>query len=163
MNKMLEETGLAAVNALFSFTEMEADLNRIIDDCKTVGVKYISLLYLPEELRPGTDRYGYVLESIRAFAERSKAAGLPMLYHNHDFEFYRMSNGEYALDMMYRMIPAELLQAELDTCWVKVSGEDPVEYLRKYAGRCKTQHNIFTMTAFIVPQYLFLSCCHNLY
>ena len=140
IRQMLEETGLTAVNALFSFTEMEADLDKIIEDCKTIGVKYIGLLYLPEELRPGTDKFDYVLESIRTFAEKSKAAGLPMLYHNHCFEFYKMDNGEYALDMMYRTIPAGLLQAELDTCWVRVSGEDPAEYLKKYSGRCPVVH-----------------------
>ena len=39
---------------------------------------------------------------------------------------------------MYREIPA--LQTELDTCWVKVAGEDPVAYIRKYRGRAPLVH-----------------------
>ena len=37
--------------------------------------------------------------------------------------------------MLYHIIPADLLKAELDTCWVNVGGADPVAYIHKYAGR----------------------------
>jgi hypothetical protein len=41
-------------------------------------------------------------------------------------------DGEYALDIIYQSIPSELLQTQIDTCWVHVAGEDPAEYIRKY-------------------------------
>ena len=50
--------------------------------------------------------------------------GIQLLYHNHDFEFVKL-DGEYALDVLYSTIPADLLQTEIDTCWVKVAGVDP--------------------------------------
>ena len=28
----------------------------------------------------------------------------------------------------------------MDTCWVKVSGEDPVAYIRRYSGRAPVVH-----------------------
>lgn len=59
---------------------------------------------------------------------------MTLLYHNHDFEFAK-KDGEYLLDIMYRDIPASLLQTEQDTCWVKASGVDPAAYIRKYSGR----------------------------
>ena len=62
------------------------------------------------------------------------------LYHNHDFEFVKMPNGQYALDYIYTEIPADLLQTELDICWVKVAGEEPVDYIKKYAGRAPVVH-----------------------
>ena len=37
-------------------------------------------------------------------------------------------------------IPADLLQTELDICWVKVAGEEPVDYIKKYAGRAPVVH-----------------------
>ena len=42
--------------------------------------------------------------------------------------------------MLYRVIPAELLQTEIDTCWVNVAGEDPAAYVRKYKGRAPVVH-----------------------
>lgn len=65
------------------------------------------------------------------------AQGIQLLYHNHDFEFVRL-DGEYALDLLYQAIPA--LQTELDTCWVKVGGEDPAAFVRKYTGRAPIVH-----------------------
>ena len=36
--------------------------------------------------------------------------------------------------------PADLLETQLDTCWVNVGGENPAEYLLKYAGRANIVH-----------------------
>lgn len=52
----------------------------------------------------------------------------------------RSIDGEYALDILYREVPAELLKAQLDTCWVNVGGEVPADYIRKYAGRVPVIH-----------------------
>ena len=52
----------------------------------------------------------------------------------------KVDNGQYALDYMYDTVSADLLQTELDCCWVKVAGEEPVEYIAKYANRCPVVH-----------------------
>ena len=44
------------------------------------------------------------------------------------------------MDVLYNEVSADLLQTQLDTCWVNVGGEDPVTYIRKYAGRAETVH-----------------------
>jgi sugar phosphate isomerase/epimerase len=49
-------------------------------------------------------------------------------------------DGEYALDVLYREVSAEMLQTELDTCWVNVGGENPSDYVRKYTGRAPIVH-----------------------
>ena len=64
---------------------------------------------------------------------------MQLCYHNHDFEFVKL-NGEYALDILYKEVPADILETEVDTCWVKVAGEDPGAYLRKYTGRAHIVH-----------------------
>ena len=65
--------------------------------------------------------------------------GMTLLYHNHDFEFMKL-DGKYALDILYDEVSADLLQTELDMCWVNVGGENPVEYLLKYSGRSPVVH-----------------------
>jgi len=44
------------------------------------------------------------------------------------------------LDHLYAVVSADLLQTQLDTCWVNVAGESPVAYINKYAGRCPLVH-----------------------
>ena len=64
---------------------------------------------------------------------------MQLLYHNHDFEFEKI-NDQYILDTYYGEISADLLQTELDTCWVNVGGENPAQYVRKYTGRAPIVH-----------------------
>ena len=108
-----------------------------IADYALIGCRYIAIPWLDEARRPGQPGYATFLEQTAVVAAEAKKHGITLLYHNHDFEFV-MVDGEYALDTMYRTIPD--LQTELDTCWVKVAGEDPAAYVRKYSGRAPLVH-----------------------
>ena len=46
----------------------------------------------------------------------------------------------YALDYVYATVSPKVLKGEIDTYWVKTGGEDPVAYIRKYAGRVPFLH-----------------------
>ena len=85
-------------------------------------------------------QYQNTLENIAKISEKCREAGMVLLYHNHNFEFEKTPEGGYQLDALYETIPAEKLQTELDLCWVKVGGADPVTYLKKYSGRCPLVH-----------------------
>lgn len=136
---MLDEVGLVPVSAHVPLAEMLADPDKTFKTYKDIGCKYVAVPYLPDELRPGADKFEQTLKDIDRLGKIAAGYGLTMLYHNHDFEFIRLE-GKYGLDIMYDTIPASVLQTELDLCWVNVGGEDPAEYLRKYAGRAPVVH-----------------------
>ncbi len=135
----VEKAGLTLISAHVPLADMLADPQGVLSGYAEMGCKYVAVPYLPEELRPGTEQFGKTVEDIRMLAGIAKEKGMSMLYHNHDFEFVKL-DGEYALDMLYRVIPADLLQTEIDTCWVNVAGVDPAAYVRKYAGRAPVVH-----------------------
>ena len=135
-----EEIGLNPISAHVPLADMLADIDKVIADYKAVGCKYIVVPYVTEERRPGGELFMQMVEEIRAIGEKCKAAGLVLLYHNHDFEFKKLESGEFGLDYLYANVPADLLQTELDQCWVKYSGQDPVAYLQKYSGRSPVVH-----------------------
>lgn len=136
---MCAELGLVPVSAHVPLADLKKDPHATIADYVTIGCRWIAVPYLPENLRPGTDAWPQTVEDIRAIAGEAKAQGIQLLYHNHDFEFVRL-DGEYALDMLYSAISEDLLKTEIDTCWVKVAGEDPAAYVRKYSGRAPIVH-----------------------
>ena len=140
INAMCKEIGLVPISAHVPLAEMLADVDKVIADYKAIGCEYIVVPYVTEERRPGGDKFYQMVDEIRAIGEKCKAAGLTLLYHNHDFEFKKLESGEYGLDYLYANVPADLLQTELDQCWVKYSGLDPVEYLKKYTGRAPVVH-----------------------
>lgn len=137
---VLDKYGLTAICAHVPYAEMIADLDKVIADYTTLGVKYIAIPYLGEDDRPLGKNFDSVLESIKTIGKKFADNGITLLYHNHDFEFVKMPDGKYGLDYMYDTVDASLLQTELDCCWVNVAGEDPASYIRKYANRCPIVH-----------------------
>ena len=137
---ILDQIGLACVSAHVPLADLLSDLEGTLDQYVTIGCKYVAIPYLEDERRPGTDGFAAVLKAIPVIGKACKARQMTLLYHNHDFEFVRMPDGSYGLDYLYATVPADLLQTELDTCWVNVAGENPVDYIKKYAGRCPVVH-----------------------
>lgn len=145
IKSMLDDIGLAPVSAHVPYAEMMADPDGVLGCYKEIGCPYVAVPYMTEEYRIGAEKEKEALAGIRMLAEKARKHGMTMLYHNHDFEFQK-SGGEYALDIIYNTIPADLLQTEIDTCWVSAAGVDAPAYLRKYAGRAPVVHlKDFTM------------------
>jgi sugar phosphate isomerase/epimerase len=138
IKKMCEEIGLVPISAHVPYVDM-VEKPEILNDYKTIGCKFVVVPYLKGEHRPGTDNFAEVIENIKKIGAKAKELGMTLLYHNHDFEFIKL-DGKYALDILYEEVSADLLQTELDVCWVNVGGEEPAGYIRKYAGRCPVVH-----------------------
>lgn len=136
---ILDDLGLTAVSAHVPYGELIADTEGTLKAYKEIGCNYVAVPYMTEEYRPGAEKFEEALANIRKIAEVAKSLGITLLYHNHDFEFVKVGE-EYGLDVMYSEIPADLLQTEIDTCWVKVAGEDPAAYVLKYSGRAPVVH-----------------------
>ena len=136
---MLDEVGLVAFSDHVPFAVIEKDMFGVIKDHLTIGCKYIAVPFLDEEHRPGQPGFADVIRVIVKFGRLCREAGIQLLYHNHDFEFEKIS-GMYALDFLYAAVDAEILKTELDTCWVNYSGENPADFIRKYAGRAPIVH-----------------------
>ncbi len=134
-----DEIGIIPVSAHVPYFDMLENPEAVLQDYKDMGCKYVAVPYLTEECRPGTDGWTSTVEGIRKIGEAAKKMGIQLLYHNHDFEFLNI-DGEYALDILYNTIPADLLATEVDTCWVNVGGENPAEYVLKYTGRAPIVH-----------------------
>ncbi|MCL2034850.1 MAG: sugar phosphate isomerase/epimerase [Oscillospiraceae bacterium] len=139
VKSLLADIGLIPVSAHVPYAEMIDAPDDVLGRYKEIGCPYVAVPYLTEEYRIGAEKGQEALAGIRMLAETAHKLGMTMLYHNHDFEFQKIG-GEYALDVLYNTIPAELLQTELDTCWVAAAGVDAPAYLRKYAGRAPVVH-----------------------
>jgi len=139
MRDMLSGVGLEPVSAHVPIGALIEDPAGVISTYKQVGCKYIAVPYLEESDRPGSDNWGKIKEHIANIAVECKKQDVILLYHNHDFEFVKdKDTGEFALDQLYREILA--LETQVDVCWVKVAGEDPAAYVRKYKGRAPVVH-----------------------
>lgn len=143
---LLKEIGLVPVSAHVPFVDMMADPKGLMATYAEIGCRFVVIPYLTPEYRPGAEKFDEVIAGAKVLGEAANDAGLTLLYHNHDFEFEKI-NGEFALDVLYAEVPKSLIQTEIDTCWVNVSGVNPADYIRKYAGRSPVVH----LKDFVMP------------
>ena len=139
IREMCADIGLTPISAHVPYLDMIKDPEGVLGEYAAIGCRFVAVPYLTPEYRPDTENFGEVVKNIEMLGGVAKKLGMTLLYHNHDFEFMKI-NGKYALDVIYDTVPADLLQTELDTCWVNVAGENPAKYLMKYAGRSPVLH-----------------------
>lgn len=137
VRELLDRLGLKCVSVHQNPTLFFEEGQKAIDYLKEIGAEYCAIpWYAVEHYRNEWDK---TIQSFSELGKSLKENGIQLLYHNHDFEFQTIGD-EIILDKIYRTVPAEYLQPELDMCWVKYAGYEPVDYLEKYAGRIDIVH-----------------------
>ncbi|MGQ9809083.1 MAG: sugar phosphate isomerase/epimerase family protein [Armatimonadota bacterium] len=139
LKSLLEELGLRCAGAHEGIERLEQALDEVIAFHRELGNRYVVVPWLGEDRWGGPDGWRKMGRQLGEFGGRLREAGLHLCYHNHSFEFQRF-DGEYGLDILYASAPADALQAELDTYWVKHGGENPIAYIERYAGRIPLIH-----------------------
>ncbi|QWX83845.1 sugar phosphate isomerase/epimerase [Cellulophaga sp. HaHaR_3_176] len=77
---------------------------------------------------------------VNALGEKAHAAGLKLLYHNHDFEFMEDKDGIVPIDYLLEHTDPKFVNFQMDLFWVTKAGADPLAYFKKYPGRFKIWH-----------------------
>lgn len=140
IRKAAADAGIELFSAHVPLSDLRSAPEQTVALYREIGCRWIAIPYLMPEDRPQSGNFNRTIADMKAISEECRRQGITLCYHNHDFEFFRMPDGRYALDLLYESIPAESLQTELDTCWVHVAGVDPAAYVRKYAGRAPLVH-----------------------
>lgn len=137
---ILDKYGLVSVSVHQGIDMFLNEGQKAVDFFKAYGVKYVTVPWYPLDNIKTEEGRKATVENFTKVAKLLKENGMTLQYHNHDFEFNKLDDGRYYLDWLYESISADLLKPQLDLCWVKYGGEEPVKYLEKYADRISTVH-----------------------
>lgn len=140
---MLKERGLTAVSGHFQYEALTKDIEAVIRDAKTLGLKYVACPWIPHEI--GSFGEADVHRAARDFnqwGEALKAAGITFAYHPHGYEFRPVAEGasETFFDILVRETKPEFVTFEMDVFWVVHPGQDPAKLLTKYPNRWTLMH-----------------------
>ncbi|MBX4260086.1 sugar phosphate isomerase/epimerase [Clostridium estertheticum] len=136
LKALLEELGLKVCGSHVSLDELTKNIDKVIEYSLEIGNPYLICPYATYKNR---EDYEKMAETLNVLSIKCSEKGILLGYHNHGHEFQKF-NGEYGLDIIYKETNAKLVKAEIDTYWVKYAGLDPVEYIKKHAGRCDLIH-----------------------
>lgn len=139
VRSMLDKYGLKCISVHQVIDLFLEEGQSAIDFIKTIGASYCAIpWYDPKKLK-GSGYWEKTVENFTSAGRALKENGIQLVYHNHDFEFEKF-DGKFLLDWIYETIPADILQPQIDTCWVHYAGVNPVEYILKYSGRMALVH-----------------------
>lgn len=140
MNALLKKHNLQAVSAHVAISAMDADLDSVIAFHKAIGNDTLVVPFLaPDDRAKDAAGWRALGQRLNAIGERCHAAGMHLLYHNHAFEMETVE-GKLAIDWLMEGASAAHVGFEVDLAWVVRGGQDGVQMLNKYAGRCSRVH-----------------------
>ncbi len=144
--KTLKEVGLEPVSTHQGFENMD-NIDEMIADVKAAGFKYFVIPVPPmghfkseDGKMSMSEELEFLTNVINTVGKKCKAAGLELLYHNHDFEFVKNSKGIVPIEYFLENTDPGTVNFEMDLYWVTRAGADPVAYFEKYPGRFKLWH-----------------------
>lgn len=144
----LSEVGLTPISTHQGSVTLE-NADQMMADVKAAGFEYFVVPVPPmgmftfnmEDRTMGMKGTPQELADILdTLGEKANAAGLKLLYHNHDFEFKKGDNDVVMIDYLLENCNPEFVNFQMDLYWVTKAGADPVAYFEKYPGRFKLWH-----------------------
>lgn len=130
--------GLAIPTAHVPLQLLDDDRAKAIDIAKTLGLETVALPHVGGDARP-TDLAGWKAFGARlgGHAAALKAAGLKLAWHNHDFEYAKLSDGSRPID---HILAAPDVLFEPDVAWIARADTDIAGELNRYASKVVAVH-----------------------
>lgn len=153
---MARAAGLCVHSAFLDFkvitspgSEGTASLEQTLNLAQRIGLRHVVFGYIAKDQRDTIDKCRLVADSANAAADKTRAAGMRMCYHNHAFEFQPFpldpaagpdAKPLTAYDVFTERFDPQQMEFELDVFWAKIAGQDPLALMRRLAGRISQVH-----------------------
>lgn len=137
--EVMDETNLQVAAIHVPLPRLKNDLEDVVAEAGVFGNRYV-VLGFPGNKDQDEAGWRQLAETLNDAGTKLHQHGLQLCYHNHAFEFEKQFGGGYLLDFLLSITDPQLVQSELDVYWVKKGGEEPVDYIKKYAGRVPLLH-----------------------
>ena len=138
MRKIIEDTGLTCVSSHYNMGELRDSLDNRIEWATQLGMKQIvaSSFWLPKDA--SVDDYRKSCEELNTIGEKTKAAGIQMVFHNHHMEFEKRGE-ELIYDEMLKVLDPDLVKMQFQVAVVNI-GYKAADYFRNHPGRFISAH-----------------------
>lgn len=136
---LLAETKLVVLGAHVGLDALEKDLAAEVAFQKGVGNRRLVMPWLAESHRTKKG-YASVAAQLNHLAQELRAHDMELLYHNHDFEFTRFTEGGCGFDVLLNETDPALVRFEVDTYWVERGGLNSRDFITANASRIGMIH-----------------------
>ncbi|MBL9117214.1 MAG: sugar phosphate isomerase/epimerase [Verrucomicrobiaceae bacterium] len=139
MKKKLDERGLTAISSHFSYKRYKDDVAGIIQDAKTLGLKYVGCAWIDHKDAFDEAECRDAINTFNQAGEALAKEGIGLYYHFHGFEFQPHGDGTL-FDLFMKETKPEFVSCQMDVLWIVFPGQSPVQLLKKYPNRWILSH-----------------------
>lgn len=138
MRKIIEDCGLVCNSSHFNMGELRDHLDNRIEWANGLGMKQMvcSSFWVPEV--GSVEEYRKAADELNSIGERTKNAGIQMVFHNHHKEFQKRGD-ELIYDVLLDELDPDLVKMQFQVAVVDL-GYKASEYFREYPGRFISAH-----------------------
>lgn len=135
----MDANGISMPSGHMGLDDIEADFEATMSIVTTLGIKRVFAPFLDEKSRPKTaEGWANLGGRLNAAGKKYAERGISFGWHNHDFEFVALADGNVPMDVLLESAPD--IAWEADLAWVVRGGRDPIEYIQRYADRLSAIH-----------------------
>ncbi len=143
LRKVMLDQGVTPIGAHIALDSWRGEgFAETVKYCQDLGIEYAAIPWFNFVSYSKEDR-DTLFADIEEIAKKTKAEGITLQYHNHDFEFNQVDivdgkGGKTLFELLFEACPT--LQCEPDFGWVMRGGMDPVLWAKQVAGRMDQVH-----------------------
>ena len=139
LKQILNDIGLPSPITHADYDSLANDPSRLGDIAGTLGCEHVILPWLSDEQR-GLNAYKAHAEMLNRAGEALQPYGVTVGYHNHQFEFFDLGEGQTGMAILLGETDPNLVAFELDLFWAALAGTDIVALFQDNPGRFKYCH-----------------------
>jgi sugar phosphate isomerase/epimerase len=135
----VDARGLKAISSHFPYKRYKEDLDGVVKDAQTLGLKYAGCAWIDHKGDFTEEACKDAIATFNRAGEALAKVGITFFYHCHGYEFQPHGDGTL-LDLLFKETKPEFVSYQMDVLWIVYPGQDPVKLMKKYAGRWKLMH-----------------------
>lgn len=138
MRHRIQDAGLRCESCHFQFQELKDHMDERLAFARELGLKQMVVAMFGLPSNATMIDWQRAAGELNGLAEQTHKAGIPLAYHNHDFEFHEIL-GELIYDKLLQTFDPKLVRLQFQVIVIRL-GYKAATYLRKYPGRFLSMH-----------------------
>ena len=138
LREVLDRVGLRAASTHVSGNALN-DLDRQLDDAKTLGHEYFIVASLPIQGERTIDDYRSWADRLNTAGARARERDIWVGFHNHANDFASVG-GTLLYDVLMERTDPAIVRMQLDTGNLAMAGLDPHDYMKRFGSRYWSFH-----------------------
>ena len=135
--KMIESRGMKLISSHNGLSP--ENLDEVVGAAAEAGLQYLVIPSLSHNMLSTLDGLKQAADFMNTAGEKCRENGMKLGFHNHWAEFEPVE-GEIPYEVFLNNTDPELVTYEMDLAWITRSGNDPVDYFKRFPGRFELLH-----------------------